>query len=146
MTRVHRIAGLRISRVEPSLAAAVDPLADFWTPKDALPELEPAEDRLQRMKRQIFASDTISLTHSSAMEDVFDPKRREEHKSWIARATVYVMSMIVIVLAMPVGLALLTFNILFGENLRTTAHVIALTGMAMALAQTEQGARLFGFI
>lgn len=144
MSKVHRIAGLKISRI--ASAEVADPLADFWTPKDALPDLEPAEDRLRRLKRQIFASDTITLTHSSAIEDVFDPRLREEHNNIVARATVYVLNMIVIVMALPVGLMLLFFNILGGENLRTTAHVIALTGMGLALAQTEAGARILGII
>ena len=138
MANVHRIAGLRISRIPAN--EVTDPLADFWTPKDALPDLEPAEDRLRRIKRHIFASDTITLTHSSAVEDVFDPKLREEHNNLVARVTVYVLNMIVVVMSLPIGLFLLFFNILGGENLRTTAHVIALTGMSMALAQTEAGA------
>jgi len=144
MSKVHRIAGLKISRIVS--ADVADPLADFWTPKDALPDLEPAEDRLRRLKRQIFASDTITLTHSSAVEDVFDPKLREEHNSIVARMTVYVLNMIVIVMALPVGLMLLFFNILGGENLRTTAHVVALTGMALALAQTDAGARILAIL
>jgi len=144
MANVHRIAGLKISRIPD--ADVVDPLADFWTPKDALPDLEPAEDRLRRIKRHIFASDSITLTHSSAVEDVFDPRLREEHNNRVARVTVYVMNMIVIVMSLPVGLSLLIFNIIGGENLRTTAHVIALTGMALALSQTEEGARLLGFL
>lgn len=140
MSKVHRIAGLRISRVD--LGDVADPLDDFWKPKDALPDLEPAEDRLRRIKRQIFASDSIMLTHGSAMEDVLDPKLREEHKTLTARATVYSMNLIVLVMAMPIGLGLLVFNILGGENLRTTAHAIALSGMAIALSQTEGGAWL----
>ena len=76
------------------------------------------------------------------MEDVFEPKQRPEHKDILARVTVYVMNMIVIVMALPVGLALLAFNILGGENLRTTAHIIALTGMGTALSQTPQGLQL----
>jgi len=144
MSKIHRIAGLKISRI--STTEDVDPLADFWTPKDALPELEPAEDKLRRLKRQIFASDNITLTHSSAVEDLFEPRLREEHSNIIARLTVYVLNMIVIVMALPVGLSLLFFNILGGENLRTTAHVIALTGMALALAHTEAGARLLGIL
>ena len=143
MSKIHRIAGLRISRVDPVYMSA-DP-NETWEPKDALPELEPPEDRLRRSKAHIFASDTISLTHSSAMEDVFAPREREEHKDLTARATVYVMNMIVMVMALPVGLALLAFNILGGENLRTTAHVIALTGMATALSQTPEGMQLLSF-
>lgn len=76
------------------------------------------------------------------MDDVFDPEGREEHKDLTARLTVYVMNAIVIVFALPVGLALLCLNLLAGENLRTTAHVMALTGLFMALAATEEGGRI----
>ncbi|MDJ1016787.1 MAG: hypothetical protein QNJ35_09770 [Paracoccaceae bacterium] len=115
-----------------------------WKPKDDLPDLEPAEDRLRRTKGRIFSADAISLTHGSAIEDVFEPKERAEHHSLTARMTVYVMNMIVIAVTLPVGLALLFFNILFGANLRTTAHIIALAGLGAALAQTQQGAFLTG--
>lgn len=80
------------------------------------------------------------------MEDVFDPKRRPENGNVTARITVYVMNLIVMVMVLPVGLALLFFNILFGENLRTTAHVIALTGMAMALANMPGNTDLLRFL
>ena len=120
MSKIHKIAGLRISRV------AV-------TSSDLLPELEPPEERLRQNKTTIFAADSISLSHNSAMDDVFDPNRRPEHGDLTARATVYVMNMIVMVFALPVGLALLCLNILAGENLRTTAHVVALTGLFLAL-------------
>ena len=80
------------------------------------------------------------------MEDVFEPQKRPEHKNIVARLTVYVLNLIVMVMALPVGLALLFFNILFGENLRTTAHVIALTGMAMALSTMPGANDLFRFI
>ena len=145
MSKIHRIAGLKISRVGRRTQSS-DPLQDYWTPKDALPDLEPPEDKLRRNSRQIFSSDTITLSHSSSMEDVFDPKKRPETKTYIARATVYVMNLIVMVMALPVGLALLFFNILFGENLRTTAHVIALTGMAMALATMPGNHDLLRFL
>ena len=146
MTKIHKIAGLRISRVQPIRVEDIDPLDDFWAPKDALPELEPPEEERLKHTRQIFVSESFSLSHSSAMEDVFDPEKRAEHRSVPARATVYVMNLIVIVMALPVGLGLLFFNILFGENLRTTAHVIALTGMGLALAQTQGAETLLNFL
>ncbi len=130
MSRIHRIAGLRISRVESHGNVG------------QLPDLEPPEDRLQRQKRSIFLSDSISLSHDSAQEDVFDPNLRAEQQDFVARATVYVLNLCVIVFALPVGLALLCLNILGGANLRTTAHVMALTGMFMALSTTEQGAQM----
>ena len=145
MSKVHRIAGLKISRVV-RRTPSTDPLQDFWTPKDALPDLEPPEDKLRRNSRHIFSADTITLSHSSSMEDVFDPKKRPENKNGVARATVYVMNLIVMVMALPVGLALLFFNILFGENLRTTAHVIALTGMALALTAMPGNDDLLRFL
>ena len=144
MSKVHKIAGLRISRVAPQVTA--DPLEDFWKPKDALPDLEPAEDKIRRLSRQIFPSDTITVTHSSAMNDVFDPSQRPERFNFAARASVYVLNMIVAVMVLPVGLALLFFNIMFGENFRTTAHILALTGMLLALQQTPVGAELFDFL
>ena len=131
MSRIHRIAGLRISRVE-----RVAPRSGL------LPELEPPEVRLRKHKSSIFASDSIKLSHDSAMEDVFDPHLREEQNDAVARATVYVMNLTVMVFALPVGLALLCLNILGGANFRTTAHIMALTGLFMALSATEQGSQM----
>ncbi len=76
------------------------------------------------------------------MEDVFEPSSHPEHGDPVARATVYVINMIVLIFAMPVGLALLCLNILGGENLRTTAHVLALTGLFLALDHAGAGLTL----
>lgn len=118
MPRIHKVAGLRISRL---------------AGRELLPELEPPEVRLEREKSHIFSSDSITLSHKSAVEDVFQRDMRPEHGDLKARLTVYAMNLIVIVFAAPVGLGLLLMNILGGENLRTTAHVVALTGMFLAL-------------
>lgn len=138
MGKVHRIAGLRISRIAPTVEA-IDGMPHG---RELLPDLEPAEERLRRQKSHIFSADAITLSHSSAMEDVFEPSKRAEHHDLTARMTVYVMNAIVMVFALPVGLMLLLLNIVGGENLRTTAHVMALTGLFMALAATEEGARI----
>lgn len=132
--RVHRIAGLRISRVNPSAESS----------RELLPDLAPPEERLREAKSHIFSADAISLSHGSAMEDVFDPAKRAEHTDFTARATVYVMNLTIMIFALPVGLALLFLNILGGENLRTTAHVMALTGLFSALAMANPGALTFG--
>lgn len=140
MSRIHRIAGLKISRVEPVFSSEKQG-------KDLLPNLapveQPTEESLRLEKSNIFLADSIMLSHDSAIDDVFEPRLREEHNDTIARVTVYVMNMIVMVFAMPVGLALLCFNILFGENLRTTAHVIALTGMGTSLLTSNPGLLTF---
>lgn len=142
MGKVHRIAGLKISRVTPTIGQD----REFVPGREVLPDLEPAEERLRLHKSHIFSSDTIALSHDSAIEDVFDPNMREEHRDFTARLTVYVLNAIVMVFALPVGLALLCLNILGGENLRTTAHVMALTGVFMSLATTQEGARLLSFL
>lgn len=133
MEKVHRIAGLKISRVPATVAQHS---------RELLPELAPPEERLHRARSHIFSADAISLSRELAVEDVFDPKRRMEHHDIVTRLTVYVINLIVIVFALPVGLALLCLNILGGENLRTSAHVLALTGMFMALAASDSGTRL----
>ena len=137
MAKVHRIAGLRISRVAPGVAQ---------TKSEVLPDLEPPEERLQNARSHIFNADAISLSHDSAMQDVFDPNQRMEHTDFVARMTVYVVNLIVIVFALPVGLALLCFNILGGENLRTSAHALALTGLFMALSSTPNGAEFLSMV
>lgn len=105
--------------------------------RDLLPDLEPPEERLRREKSHIFLADSIQLSHDSAMDDVFEPSLRDEHKDLTARATVYVLNLIVMVFALPVGLGLLFFNIIGGENLRTTAHIMGLTGLFVALSETQ---------
>ena len=122
MSRIHKIAGLRISRVQRS---------------ELLPDLAPPEERLQREKSHIFSSDSITLSRNSAVDDVFEPCLRKEHSDLTARMTVYVMNLIVMVFSVPLGLTLLMLNILGGENLRTTAHVMALMGMFMALSSAN---------
>lgn len=114
----------------------------------SLPDLEPVhpvrrrQSTSRRLTRPIAIKDKIELTHDSAHDEAFSPDAREESDSMAARLTVYVLNLILLVVAFPVGLCVLLFNIIGGENLRTTAHVMALTGMALALAMTPAGQAL----
>lgn len=128
MTQTRRIAGLKVSRVAPSKPR-----------HKSLPDLAPPEERLRTQKSHIFSADAIGLTHAYAMEDIFDPSERPENEDTTARLTVYALNLTVMVFTVPVGLALLLLNILAGENLRTTAHVMALTGLFSALAAANPG-------
>lgn len=130
MKKIHRIAGLRISRIEQT---------DGFENRSRLPDLEPPEERLQSQRSAIFSSDAISLSHASAVDDVFSPADRAEYSDLTARITVYAMNMTVMIFALPVGMVLLLMNILGGENLRTTAHVMALTGLFSALVTAHPG-------
>ena len=126
MDRVHKIAGLRISRVPTTVDS-----------RSRLPDLEPPEERLRQNKSTIFSADSIALTHASAMDDVFATQVEEEELDTLARVTVYTLNMIVLIFAMPVGVMLFFLNILGGENLRTTAHTIALVGLFSALGAMD---------
>ena len=98
------------------------------------PDLMPVELALREERRALFPSDTIALTQRSAQHETTNPTERREADDIMARLTVYVLNTILLVVAFPVGFGMLIFNILGGENLRTTAHVMALTGMGTALA------------
>jgi len=62
----------------------------------------------------------------------------------LARLIAYTLNFVLLILAFPVGFAMLIVNVLGGANLRTTVHVLALTGLAIAVVNTEVGARIFG--
>ncbi|MDJ1009523.1 MAG: hypothetical protein QNJ13_17050 [Paracoccaceae bacterium] len=113
----------------------------------AFPDLEPAALRRKTASRVISRSlefgHKIELTHDSVHDEEISPTRREEARNEIARLTVYVLNAILMFISFPLGMAVLLFNILGGENLRTTAHAIALAGMATALSMTELGQTIF---
>jgi len=129
MTKVHRIAGLKISRVQPAVKAA----DDFVPGREVLPDLEPPETRLRSRRAEIFSRDALSVVPEGIVSEATHPSEEMPEQDFAGRMTVYVMNATVMVFALPVGLALLLLNILGGENLRTTAHVMALTGVFMAL-------------
>ncbi len=128
MAKIHKVAGLKISRVSPGVQR-----------HSALPDLAPPEERLRTHRSHIFSADAIALTHDGGMEDVFDRKPPVNKQDLPARLTVYALNLTVMVFALPIGLALLFLNILGGENLRTTAHVMALTGLFSALSMANGG-------
>jgi hypothetical protein len=110
--------------------------------RDRLPPLAPAETRAERRS---FVG--VELHANSIVDEETRFAHRAETKSEIARLTVYTMNATLMLMAFPVGFALLVFNILGGENLRTTAHAMALTGFGIALASmTGIGTGGFGLL
>jgi hypothetical protein len=119
------LPGARVAPTRPlTRAARAQALAS-----DRLPPLAPAETRTERKH---FIG--VDLHSNAIIDEETRFSRRAETKSEIARLTVYTMNLTLMIMAFPVGFALLVFNILGGENLRTTAHAIALTGFGIALA------------
>ncbi|MEM9341832.1 MAG: hypothetical protein AAGA87_02185 [Pseudomonadota bacterium] len=94
-------------------------------PPLAPPEVQPAPDPAPEP--------TFSFSLGSLGEESTSFRDRTESHDAYARLTVYALTTIVLIFAFPVGFALLLFNILGGENLRTTSHALALTGLGLAL-------------
>ncbi len=91
----------------------------FEGPTDE-PEIDPEPRQLSAL-RSFLALDESSET-----------KRIAETAS--GRASLYLMSATIAVFALPVGASMLTYNALSGGSFRATSHVMALTGMFLALA------------
>ncbi|MEL6517695.1 MAG: hypothetical protein AAFQ39_08260 [Pseudomonadota bacterium] len=111
-----------------------------------LPELEPAECATEADKARSREDRTLRIEFSkdAIQEEPTDFRDREESHDPMARLTVYAMNAAILLFAFPIGFGLLIFNILGGENLRTTAHAMALTGMVMALGMSEYAPSLPG--
>jgi hypothetical protein len=106
--------------------------------ESAFPDLAPAEPgtsaaagHLARIRDEVL---------SQAREIRADPAADNA----LSRLLVYALTAMLLILAFPVGFAMLMFNLLGGENLRLTLQVLALTGLAVTLSQTEAATRLLG--
>ena len=102
---------------------------------DVSAPVETTEDNLRRIFR---------LSQGSAQDEPTDFADRKEAHDTVARLTVYALNGSVMLFSFPVGFGLLIFNILGGENLRTTAHTMALTGMGTSLVSAGWAAQALG--
>jgi len=98
-----------------------------------LPPLAPPEPQPGQPKAPPAPDPTFEFSSDSIMQESTNFRDRRETNDAYARLTVYALTTIVLIFAFPVGFALLIFNILGGENLRTTSHALALTGLGLAL-------------
>jgi hypothetical protein len=62
------------------------------------------------------------------------------------RLTLYSMNLTLVIVAAPVGAALLTYNALGREDMKLTARAMSLTGIAVAVSQTPLGMSLMQMI
>lgn len=107
-----------------------------------LPDLIPADELAREEQEGVVNAierHGIHLTARSVQDETTDFRKRAEVDSAVARLTVYTLNVTIMVFAFPIGFGLLIFNILGGENLRTTAHAMALTGLAVALGMNNMG-------
>jgi len=87
------------------------------------------ESRLREARRVIFANDLIETTDRQ--------RARPRDVGLMEQLSVYVMTVTLMVLAFPVGFAMLVYTVLRGENLTVTARAMALTGVGMGLTGGE---------
>jgi len=80
---------------------------------------------------QFTSSDIEVLRAFLALDTSPDVKRMAETAT--GRASLYLMSATIAVFALPVGASMLTYNALSGGSFRATAHMMALTGIGLAL-------------
>ena len=108
--------------------------------REAFPELEPAEAGQPAGGRAGYIDRLLHDLRTQFLEVRENP----DADNPLSRLTVYSLNAVLMILAVPVGFAMLIFNVLVGENLRTNVHVLALTGLAITLSNTETAARVLG--
>jgi hypothetical protein len=125
-----------------SFLSGARPVRNYRRPlhdaRSAFPDLEPADagsgDRPGHLTR-------IRRTFAIQYQEIRDNPGADNA---LSRLTVYALNAVLLILAFPVGFAMLIYNVLVGESLRTTIHVLALTGLAVTLSNTETAARVLG--
>ncbi|PJJ87197.1 hypothetical protein CLV77_1764 [Brevirhabdus pacifica] len=89
------------------------------------------EAEMRDQIRKALYPETPTQKKSGATTVLFGPGRPEDRldrSETTARLATYAMNTTLLITAMPVGAALMTYNMLGGENFRLTAQVTALTG------------------
>ena len=97
-----------------------------------LPDLEPPAPSWTEKLVRIWRG----LGRRTVQDEPIDFRDRPERGDLVACLTVYAITASVGLVCLPVGLALVVFNLLGGENFRTTAHVTALTGLGASVSLT----------
>lgn len=106
----------------PNIDETNDQLQDTLTQKAVLSIESGKHSRLYAA----FLSDIQSIGHA-------DPDEEIREKTAALRLSAWMVSFTVMLFALPVGAALLVFNVLKGENLRLSAQAAALTGTFITL-------------
>ena len=132
------------SSTRQSFLAGARPIRTFRRPsqdaREAFPELEPADTG----GKSAGLSEHGDRIREGLVSQFRELRDNPDADNALASLTVYALNAVLLILAFPVGFAMLIFNVLVGESLRTTIHVLALTGLAIALSNTEPAARVLG--
>jgi hypothetical protein len=98
---------------------------------NALPDLPNRVSDGNEALRAIFAAVSTSAPREKlARIDLVEP---DEDDSLAGKLSIYVLNGTIMVMNFPIGMGLLTYNILRGGDMKVTARAMALTGAALGL-------------
>lgn len=102
------------------------------------------ENSNQRYLTAVFKHEEQDIP---AAEDIVEPEVVISEPSTTSRLATWAVSLVVSLVSLPVGIALMVYNLIRGEDLRLALTALALTGLFVGLAQmglTEQAVTALG--
>lgn len=110
------------------------------TPKEAVANdiidiPHPMVSEMQRIREALYQEHVNEAAKVAAVKMRPSPDAKEKG-TLPQRLTIYSLNCTLMVVALPVGAALMTYNCLGREDMRVTSRVMALTGTAIAFAQS----------
>jgi len=148
-----------LDRLEQSLRDRATPAAAPPNPK-VVSIAKSARDRLHRLipehraaPEPISVANTIPqipdpmLAEAQAIRHaLYAPDEVEQKPSTALRLATHSMNLTVMVFALPVGVSMMTYTLLRGENLNVSARVLALMGMLVGVQQSPFGTQVMAMI
>lgn len=102
-------------------------------PEQVAPGLTPAPTEAQRRMAAELAAEQCA---AELARDAFRYNQADMERAArgpVHRLAVYALNTLLMILAFPVGLAVLLLNVLSGEDMRTTAHAMSVTALFLSL-------------
>jgi len=131
-----RVEARRIARRRPAAAAPAPDAAEVANDRPDLPALP--QGQLRRIRAALYPETLAAATAAAA-----PPPAAPGETTLAMRLSAAAMDMTLLVVALPVGAAVVTHNLLRGRtDMRVSARMMALTGAVLALAQSDLGSAL----
>ncbi len=137
---LHQKGGATMSRLFPDIEDTCERLENQARPDEAIEATATQQDTSGLpYLRAVFARDidasvinaqgSAPSAQAAAADDAYEPYGLMEEPSTTARVATWAISLIVSLISMPIGIALMVYNLLRGEDLRLALTALALTGM-----------------
>ncbi len=113
-------------------------------PQQVFPELEPAEKPDHILGNASPLSQHFSRVAANVRAQYSAMVADPDTKNPLSRVIVYTLNLLLLLVAFPVGFAMLIVNVVCGGSLKTTLQVLLLTALGFALISGDAGVRMFG--